>query len=72
MLLATAVSATGEVRHTPDTKTPEHRLKPFDLPMLPDEAAEDTGTQGHARDHLQERAVVPDRPIGSDIPLAPS
>ncbi len=71
MLLATAISATGEVRHAPDTQTQERRLKPFDLPMLPDEVAEDTGTQGSASDHLGEQAVDPDRPFGSDDPHMP-
>ena len=72
MLLATAISATGEVRHALDNQTPERRLKPFDLPMLPDESAEDADTEGSATDHLREQAVDPDRPFGSDDPHAPS
>lgn len=65
MLQATAISATGEVRHAPDNQTPERRLKPFDLPMLPDEAAKDTGTRGSATDPLQGKVADPEHPPGS-------
>lgn len=63
MLQARAVSATGEVRHAPDTQTPERRLKPFDLPMLPDKAAEDTHSQGPAVDPVQGQDSDPERPL---------
>ena len=72
MLLATVISATGEVSHAPDSQNPERRLKPFDLPMLPDEAAEDTGSRRPETDPLRGNAADPEHPPGSADPDAPT